>query len=150
VDSSKVRPALDADLEGLTGLMLEQLREHEIAVDEERLRGSIREVLQRPDRGFFLVAVDETGRLVGAAYVPFLWSLEHAGPVAWLEELYVSPPARQAGLGTALVRAACAEAAARGCRAMDLEVEASHQRAAGLYRREGFLPLSRSRWVRLL
>jgi ribosomal protein S18 acetylase RimI-like enzyme len=70
--------------------------------------------------------------------------------MAWLEELYVAEEGRGRGTGTALVRAACVEATRRGCRAMELEVEASHQRVAALYRREGFRPLARSRWVRLL
>ncbi len=54
------------------------------------------------------------------------------------------------GIGTALVRAACAAAAARGCRAMDLEVDSRDEDAARLYHREGFRRLPWSRWARLL
>src|SRR5262249_8508137 len=67
---------------------------------------------------------------------------------AWLEELYVEPAARGRGLGSALLRAACDAAAAAGARAVDLEVERSHERAAALYRREGFRPLERTHWVK--
>jgi ribosomal protein S18 acetylase RimI-like enzyme len=130
--------------------MSEQLREHNLPVDEPRLRESVLSVLDRAERGFFLLAATPDGRAIGAAYVPFLWSLEHAGTVAWLEELYVAPRDRGMGTGTALIRAACVEAVARGCRAMDLEVDPGHERAAGLYRREGFRQLARSQWVRLL
>jgi ribosomal protein S18 acetylase RimI-like enzyme len=145
-----IRPASLRDCEALTGLMSDQLREHEMPVDDARLRESVRGVLDHPERGFFLLAERPDGGTIGAAYVPFLWSLEHAGPVAWLEELYVAPRDRGMGTGAALVRSACVEAAARGCRAMDLEVDSSHEGAARLYQREGFRRLARSRWVRLL
>jgi GNAT superfamily N-acetyltransferase len=144
-----VRLAVAGDCDALADLMGKQLREHGLPVDEARLRESIRGVLDHPERGFFLVAA-RPGGAVGTAYVAFLWSLEHAGAVAWLEELYVLPRARGTGTGTALVRAACAEAAARGCRAVDLEVDSGHERVVGLYRREGFEPLARTRWMRRL
>ncbi len=145
-----IRRASLRDCEALTGLMSDQLHEHELPMDGARLRDSVRAVLDRAERGFFLLAERPDGGTIGAAYVPFLWSLEHAGPVAWLEELYVAPHNRGLGIGTALVRAACVEAAARGCRAMDLEVDSSHEGAARLYHREGFRRLARSRWARLL
>ncbi len=145
-----IRSASLGDCDALSGLMGDQLREHAIPVDEDRLRDSIGSVLARPERGFFLLAERPGSGPIGAIYVPFLWSLEHAGPVAWLEELYVLPRDRRVGIGTALVRAACAAAAARGCRAMDLEVDAGHEGAARLYQREGFGRLARSRWARLL
>jgi len=145
-----IRPASLRDCDALTALMSDQLREHDQPVHEARLRDSVRSVLDRPALGFFLLAVGPDGGPIGAVYVPFLWSLEHAGLVAWLEELYVAPGDRGMGTGTALIRAACVEAAARGCRAMDLEVDSTHEGAASLYRREGFHPLARSRWVRPL
>jgi len=145
-----IRPASHRDCDALTGLMSDQLREHDLPVDEAGLRDSVGNVLERPEWGFFLIAAGPDGSAIGAVFVPFQWSLEHAGLMAWLEELYVAPAYRGMGAGTALIRAACAEAAARGCRAMDLEVDSSHERASSLYRREGFHQLVRSRWVRLL
>ncbi len=145
-----IRPASPGDLEPLVQLMTDQLREHGLPAEETQLRDGIRHVLEHSEKGFFLLASGRDARAVGAAYVPFLWSLEHGGAVAWLEELYVTPRSRGAGAGTALIRAACAEATVRGCRAVDLEVDSSHRRAAALYRREGFTPLARSRWERRL
>jgi hypothetical protein len=34
--------------------------------------------------------------------------------------------------------------------AIDLEIDAGHSRAESLYRRSGFRPLNRSRWVKQL
>jgi GNAT superfamily N-acetyltransferase len=87
---------------------------------------------------------------VGVAYVSFQWSLEHGGKAAWLEELYVLPDLRGGGLGTALLQAALDQAREEECAAVDLEVDGDHRRAETLYRRHGFEPLERARWVRRL
>jgi GNAT superfamily N-acetyltransferase len=84
---------------------------------------------------------------VGLAYLSFQWTLERGGWVMWLEELYVLPALRALGIGTALLRAALDVARARSCRAVELEVETSHTRAANLYARAGFRPLDRVHWT---
>jgi GNAT superfamily N-acetyltransferase len=90
------------------------------------------------------------GRIVGVAYVATILSIEHAGPAAWLEELYVMPAWRQRGVGSALVVAVLERARAAGMVAIDLEIDAGHSRTASLYQRFGFQPLERSRWTRKL
>ena len=90
------------------------------------------------------------GRIVGVAYVAAIPSVEHCGLVAWLEELYVTPTHRSQGIGTALVKAVLARARKMDIVALDLEIDAEHSRAESLYRRLGFRPLNRSRWVREL
>jgi GNAT superfamily N-acetyltransferase len=77
--------------------------------------------------------------------------LEHGGLGGWLEELYVVPEFRGAGLGSQLLEATIQECAQRGCQALDLEVESDHERVETLYQRFGFTPLpTRRRWVRKL
>ncbi|MBJ6763634.1 GNAT family N-acetyltransferase [Myxococcaceae bacterium JPH2] len=144
------RIALPEDFSALELLMAAQFHDEEIAVDSTRLTRVIRPVLDWPERGFFVLAHTPEGQPVGAAYVPCYWSLEHEGMAAWLEEIYVLAAYRGAGVGTGLVRAACTEAAARGCLAVDLEVGVGQERVAHLYVREGFQPLQRDRWVRRL
>jgi GNAT superfamily N-acetyltransferase len=60
--------------------------------------------------------------------------LEHGGEVAWLEELYVVPERREAGIGTKLLSRAIEAARERGCLPIDLEVDDGHSRATNLYR----------------
>jgi ribosomal protein S18 acetylase RimI-like enzyme len=101
-------------------------------------------------RGFLMLARDG-GRVVGVAYVATILSAEHCGPVAWLEELYVTPDCRdcrQRGIGTALVTAVLEHARNAGIAAIDLEIDAGHKRVISLYQRLGFRRLERSRWVR--
>jgi len=141
--------AAKEDHAALTALLHAQLAEHEIHMSMDRLAAAIDGILTDASRGVFLVArVD--GEVVGVAYLSFIWSLEHGGRSAWLEELYVRPANRSAGLGRALLLAACEHARAEACAAVDLEVETTHARAANLYIREGFHPQRRSRWVRML
>jgi GNAT superfamily N-acetyltransferase len=96
--------------------------------------------------GFMQVARAE-GQIVGVAYVATILSVEHAGPVAWLEELYVTPAWRQKGVGSALLVSVLERAQAAGMVVVDLEIDAAHSRAASLYERTGFHRLNRSRWT---
>src|SRR5438552_1848995 len=148
-DAVDVRLATEAELEAVTALLVAQLREHHVTTPEAKLASAIQGILHHPERGRVLVAI-ERGRPVGRAALSFVWPLEHGGRSAWLEELYVEPAARGRGLGTQLLHAALRIAAETGAVAVDLEVDADHQRAARLYAREGFRPLARARWVRTL
>ena len=144
-----VRPATAADLPALTALLVAQLREHAIDTPEVQVARTVADLLERPRRGRFLLAVDGETPL-GVAALSLVTPIEHGGRSAWLEELYVVPAARERGVGGRLLAAACAVVAAVGGVAVDLEVGAEHARAARLYERAGFQPMTRARWVRRL
>jgi GNAT superfamily N-acetyltransferase len=130
-------------------LLRAQLEDHDVAVSTARLAAAVDGVLEHPERGFFHVA--RTGRtVIGVAYVSYIWSMEHMGKSAWLDELYVDPDYRGEGVGSELLFAAMDRARREGCIAMDLEVTHHHARAEGLYRREGFRQLSANRWQKKL
>lgn len=141
----QIRLADRDDLAPLGALLVTQLREHHVDLADAAIVAAAEGTLLRPQRGRFLLAI-EAGRLVGFAALSFLWTLEHGGWAAWLDELYVVPERRGDGVGARLLAAAVDLARAIGAKAVDLEIEADHQRAAGLYRRHGFAPLTRSRW----
>jgi len=141
-----VRPA---DRDAAIALLAAQLAEHEIALPPARLATAVDGVLDDASRGELLLGVVD-GHPVGVAYLSYTWTLEHGGRVGWLEELYVHPASRERGVGTALLEAVCTRAAAAGCIAVELEVEASHARAARLYERRGFRRLARTRFSRPL
>lgn len=130
-------------------LLAVQLADHHIRIGADELADAIDGVIDVPKRGFFLVA-QRDGVTVGVAYVSFIWALEHGGPAAWLEELYVVPEHRHEGIGTQLLRAVIAAAEAAGCAALDLEIDSDHERVRSLYERHGFAPLPRSRVVKKL
>jgi GNAT superfamily N-acetyltransferase len=139
--------ATERDCAECADLLVEQLREHNIDVSAESLRPLLERVVADEQRGFVHVARAEGG-LVGVAYVAAILSMEHAGPAAWLEELYVTPAWRQRGVGSALLAAVMERARTAGMVAVDLEIDARHNRAVSLYERLGFSHLDRSRWMR--
>ena len=142
----QVTPATAADRGPLLALLAAQMVEHDIDIAETSLGAAIDGALADPRRGHFLVArVD--GRPVGVAYLSMVWAIEHGGLSSWLEELYVLPALREQGIGGRLLAAAMDHMRALGCAAIDLEVEASHARVAGLYQRHGFRAHTRARWV---
>jgi ribosomal protein S18 acetylase RimI-like enzyme len=142
----EIRTAVPADLEPVLELLTLQLQENSVPVAREHLRPATRQMLERPELGRILVAA-RGDVLVGVAVLSFLWTLEHGGATTWLDEIYVDPHARSEGLGTRLLEAAMAIARAKGCRALDLEVEPGHESAIRLYERMGFCRLPRERWM---
>jgi GNAT superfamily N-acetyltransferase len=130
-------------------LLLRQLIEHRAEPSKESLTKVLDNVLSNDSHGFVLLA-RERDRIVGVAYLAIILSAEHCGKVGWLEELYVMPECRSKGIGAALLTAVVERARKLGIVAIDLEVDAAHRRAESLYRRFGFRPLDRSRWVRNL
>ena len=145
----EVRLAQPADRDTALALLVAQLREHEIATPPAAIAAALDGLMAHPERGAVLVATLD-GRVVGIAALSTTWTIEHGGSAMWLEELYVEPSYRSHGVGRALLSAAADAARAHGARTLDLEVEASHTRAANLYAREGFRRLERTRWVRRL
>lgn len=145
----EIQQAQPFDLEPVLGMMQGQFQEHGINVPAERLRNAVVAMLENAELGFFMVARQQ-GEAVGMACVSFCWTLEHGGKSAWLDELYVLPPYRGTGLGGALLQAVLSKTRESGCAAVDLEVDIEHRRVENLYRRAGFEPLARSRWVKLL
>ncbi|WP_394832346.1 GNAT family N-acetyltransferase [Pendulispora rubella] len=165
-----------ADRAALITLLRAQFLEHDIRLTPEQLAVSVDGVLGDPTRGLFIVArlagprpdpVSERAPypgapippaptsspadvVVGLAYLSFMWTLEHGGVSAWLDVLYVVPDHRSRGIGRALLTASLEASQQRGCVAVDLEIEASHARAANLYLRLGFRPHARTRWVKPL
>jgi len=130
-------------------LLVQQLAEHSVDASAEQLSCVLEKIVADAARGFVLLA-RENGRIVGIAYVATILSAEHCGLVAWLEELYVMPSHRSWGIGTALIAAMIERVRTAGMVAIDLEIDAGHSRAESLYRRLGFRPLNRSRWVKEL
>jgi GNAT superfamily N-acetyltransferase len=131
----------------ITIFVLDQFAEHSIQVEQKKLAQSIESALINDKLGIFLIARDR-GKAIGFAYVSFVWSLEHCGHSAWLEEFYVVPEQRGLGIGRQLLAEVTRIAREKECAAIDVEVEHSLSRAENLYSREEFIKLSRNRWVR--
>lgn len=141
--------ATRTDLDDVVRLLAHQFSDHDIHLETNRLRLAVETMLLDARLGRILVA-RHAGKIVGVAAMSYIWTLEHVGKSCWLDELYVEPDLRERSVGAKLLHAAYVRAHADECVAMDLEVEATHARAANLYVREGFSPHQRARFVRML
>jgi ribosomal protein S18 acetylase RimI-like enzyme len=72
------------------------------------------------------------------------------GHRGWIYSLAVSPPARRRGIGTALMRHAERELAARGCPKVNLQVLASNSGTVEFYKKLGYVVEERVSMGRLL
>lgn len=126
-----IRPVVAADLDAIRALDAAVFGAD--AWGEAAWRG---EWDQAPATRHLLVAV-EGERVVGFAV------LSAVAGVADLHRLGVAPAWRRGGIGAALVEALVAEARARACDRMLLEVEAGNSAALALYGRLGFVEIAR-------
>jgi GNAT superfamily N-acetyltransferase len=145
----EIQTAQPADLAPILQLLRTQLEEHDVVLTAQALQRAAQGLIEDHALGRILTA-RLSGELVGVAVISFLWTLEHGGPAAWLDEVYVQPSRRGEGIGRKLVEAAMQVARDSGCIALDLEVDASHEAAERLYERMGFRRHRRVRWVRML
>jgi GNAT superfamily N-acetyltransferase len=144
----RIETATVQAIDAAVRLVRAQFSEHTIELGGAALTAAIRGLLGDSNRGAVLLAYDPEP--VGIAVLAYTWTLEHGGPVAWLDELFVVPERRGQGIGLAMLRHATDIAKKAGCRAVDLEVDAQHERAEHLYEREGFERLLRKRWTKRL
>jgi ribosomal protein S18 acetylase RimI-like enzyme len=112
-------------------------REEGYPAGDAALRDSLTALLADPRAGAVLIA-RRGGRAIGYAALCFGFSIEFRGRDAFVDEIYLAPEARGAGLGRALLRALEAEARACGVRQLHLEVEQHNEAARRLYLQEGF------------
>lgn len=104
-------------------------------------RGGVRWLETHPARR---VEQWESALAGGAVYVADLdrvvvgyLVLDRSSDVARIDEVYVSPGAREVGFGDALVEAAVAAARAAGCRAIEGEALPGDRNTKNLYERAG-------------
>jgi ribosomal protein S18 acetylase RimI-like enzyme len=124
------------------GVLLELMRAlyHEdgsTALQEDGAETALRGLLAAPDRGLVWV-IEQGGEAAGYLVLTWGYSLEFHGRDAFIDELYVAPRHRGAGLGRRAVEVAENACRAHGAGAVHLEVEVDNERAHALYRRNGF------------
>lgn len=89
----------------------------------------------------WLIERDQT--VVGYVVVTFVFAMEHGGLAAWVDDLYVEPSARSAGLGTAALAAVRQSCAELGVRALAVEVGRDNVAAQAVYRSAGLVHIDR-------
>ena len=138
-----IRPAFESDREIAARLLVAQLVEHHLPAD---LPGVLRgiELAMKSEAAWLLLAVlgeDAVGVFLANEIV----SVEQAGIVLWVEELYVVPSARRRGVARGILNFVAEEARRKGIVSIELEVVPTQDAAFALYRGMGFVDVARKR-----
>jgi GNAT superfamily N-acetyltransferase len=132
------RPARPEDGEEIVSMCLALYREDPglAPVEADQVRETLAMFERQPRRGRAVVA-EVGGGVAGYAFLVPFWSNEQAGDICEVDELYVRPDRRGAGLGSALF--AAIDAGHFGSfAATALGVTPGNARARRLYERLGF------------
>lgn len=134
----RVRPAASGDINRLCELLGELFsQEAEFSPEPARQRRALRSIIDTPDCGTILVALDEH-EVLGMVLLLYTVSTALGGRVALLEDMIVTAAARGDGVGRQLITAATRVAREQGCLRITLLTDNSNHRAQGFYRDAGF------------
>jgi GNAT superfamily N-acetyltransferase len=132
-----MRPAKPGDLQTLLDLMADFYAEAGHSLDLPHAEEAFAALLADPRLGRVWL-IENCVAAVGHVVVTFVFAMEYGGLAAIVDDFYVRPDARGAGLGTAALaeaRRACVEL---GVRAMRVEVGRANAIAQAVYRHVGF------------
>jgi ribosomal protein S18 acetylase RimI-like enzyme len=133
-----IRKATLADVAGITALVRRYWEFECIeGFDAPRIAALLNGLLSQPERGACWVAEAE-GQLRGYLLASFMFSLEHGGLMAEIDEVFVAQETRSAGVGSLLVAQAERELAEQGLVRLQLQLGVDNERARGFYERRNF------------
>jgi GNAT superfamily N-acetyltransferase len=139
-----IRPATDSDRDVAARLLTAQLVEHHLEADRNGVERGIELAMTAAATTWLLMAIRE-GEPVGIFLANEIVSVEKAGLVLWVEELYVIPGARRSGVARAILNHVAEQARRKGIRSIELEVVRTQEAAFELYRAMGFVHVDRAR-----
>jgi ribosomal protein S18 acetylase RimI-like enzyme len=134
----QIRAAVTADIAGVASLAEQYWKFESIhGFDRPRIETLLRRLLAEPERGACWVA-EVDGLLCGYLLAVFVFSLEHGGLMAEIDEVFVSAQQRSLGVGACLVAQAESELGRRGLVRLQLQLGVQNDRARDFYERHGF------------
>jgi ribosomal protein S18 acetylase RimI-like enzyme len=136
--SAEIRPVAAADIPALVPLVEQYWIFEDIAgFDAARVGREIGAMLADPRLGSAWIARAK-GQAVGYLLAVYVFSLEHLGLTAEIDEFFVLPSARGRKVGEELLRLAEAEFVRRKCTNVSLQLGRGNERARAFYRRQGY------------
>lgn len=135
--SAALHLAKPQDLPKLVGLAMAFHAEMGFKTEETALERAIIPLLEgSPYGAIYLIGPNRAP--IGYATLTFTWSLEFAGMISTLDELFVRPTVRKRGIGTEVLMSLCKTMSEADVKAMFLEVNATDENAARLYLKARF------------
>ena len=136
--SAEIRPVAAADIPALVPLVEQYWIFEDIeGFDAARVGRGIGALLADPRLGSGWIARVK-GQAVGYLLAVYVFSLEHLGLTAEIDEFFVLPSARGRKVGEELLRLAEAEFVRRKCTNVSLQLGRGNERARAFYRRQGY------------
>jgi GNAT superfamily N-acetyltransferase len=136
--SAEIRPVAAADIPALVPLVEQYWIFEDIAgFDAARIARELSGLLADPRLGSGWIARVK-GQAVGYLLAVYVFSLEHLGLTAEIDEFFVLPSARGKKIGEELLRQAEAEFVRRRCTNVSLQLGRGNERARAFYRRQGY------------
>ncbi len=136
--NAEIRPATSRDIPALLPLVEQYWIFEDLAgFDGARVGRELARAAADPRLASAWIALAK-GRAVGYLLAVYVFSLEHLGLTAEIDEFFVLPSARGQGIGDALLRLAEAEFAARGCTNVALQLGRGNEAARVFYRAHGY------------
>ncbi|PQV63085.1 Ribosomal protein S18 acetylase RimI [Abditibacterium utsteinense] len=134
-----IRPAAPDDAEVLADFNLEMARETERKpLERDVVLSGVRGVLENQRNGFYFLANDTAGNILGALLVTFEWSDWRDGLIWWIQSVYVVPHWRGRGVYRALYAQVKTQAqSAQNVKGLRLYVERENFGAQQVYARLG-------------
>jgi len=138
-----IRRAMKSDREVAARLLVAQLVEHHLPADPQGVERGIELAMGRETAWLLLAFADREA--VGVFLANEIVSVEQAGMVLWVEELYVVPAARRRGVARGILNFVAEEARRKNIVSLELEVVPTQEAAFALYRGMGFVDVERKR-----
>jgi GNAT superfamily N-acetyltransferase len=139
-DIFTIRRATVADVPALLALVRDYWRFEGIdAFDATRVAGALSRLFGDPRLGAGWIAAAD-GEAAGYLLAVYVFSLEHQGLTAEIDEFFITEPHRGMGLGGRLLATAEAEFANLGCTNTSLQLGRGNEMARAFYARHGFSP----------
>src|SRR5262245_7610872 len=138
-----VQRATTSDVQALLTLMAQYWAFEAVpGFERQRVAAQLGRLLSEPGLGAGWIAVVE-GVAVGYLLAVYVFSLEHLGLTAEIDEFFVSPSQRGRGVGAELLRCAEAEFWRAGCTSASLQLARDNDPARAFYHRRGYAERSR-------
>ncbi len=139
--SWRVRPATEADLDAMVGLLRELFAvEEDFAFDPARQRRGLAQLIGAPTEQRAVLVADAGGEVVGMATVQVVVSTAEGGAAGLVEDVVVRSDWRGRGIGRGLLQALEEWARARGVTRLQLLADSSNAPALGFYRAARWTP----------
>ncbi len=111
---------------------------YEVAPPGDALLAMSRALIADPEvEGQQILARDATGRTVGFATIFWSWSTLGASRIGVMNDLFVAPDARGAGVAEALIAECAARCKAHGASSLGWQTAKDNHRAQAVYERVG-------------